>query len=107
MSGNRSPIRRLVAALLLVCFAFYGIEAEVADIHDQEAQVVQNSPDDSPSVPDTHSFHVCHCSHTHTGVVPLVPQLTSMVIHSGDQLRFVGTSISNLRLAPPFRPPIL
>ena len=112
--------RRVVSFLLLLCFAFYGIEAEVADIHDSDADTAQllspdvsnmpglrlPDPTDTEPVQDTHAFHVCHCSHTHTGVLPLVPQLTSIVVHSGDQLRFLRTSTSTLRLAPPLRPPI-
>ena len=113
-------MRRLVSFLLLLCFAFYGIEAEVADVHDQEAGAAQVLLDDgaqashhrSPGSGDTgtnqdaHTFHVCHCSHTHTGVLPLAPHLTYLIAHEAQQGGFQDRSLSIFRLAPPQRPPI-
>lgn len=101
----QSRTRRIMSALLLLCFAFYGIEAEVADIHDRDAEAAE-LPTGADPVQDTHAFHVCHCSHTHMGVLPLIPQLTSIVVQSGQQPMALDPSLSSYRLAAPLRPPI-
>ena len=115
-----SRVHRLISFLLLVCFAFYGIEAEVADVHDGDADAVElthnlaldteghpsPAPDGTDPGKDTHTFHVCHCSHTHIGVVPPVPYLSSGIAHESQQRRLQDTSVSIFRLAPPLRPPI-
>lgn len=82
----RSPrVRRIVALLLLWAFAFAGLEAPIADVHDGDATHAEvdratgerhsghesAGRGSSPSGPESsdHPVHVCHCVHAHTGVL--------------------------------------
>lgn len=110
-----------MAALLLLCFAFYGIEAEVADIHDQSSGTVQLSaheasgtPDHGSTVPngtepgqDSHAFHVCHCSHSHGGLILTTPVVSSAVVNASREEFQLPPTPTSLLVSPPVRPPIV
>lgn len=118
---QQSRIRRILASVLLLCFAFYGIEAEVADIHDQDSEAVQLSahevsgtPDHGSTVPngtqpgeDSHAFHVCHCSHSHGGVILTATIPASAMVHACTEQFQLRTEPSTLPISPPVRPPII
>lgn len=115
-----ASIRRLISALLLLSFAFYAVEAAAADVHDQDPAAMQLASDHGPSTGnlppqdpggsnppgDSHLFHLCHCSHSHAGVLPLIPDLTPTIVPAWE-LPWAGTSLLlSIQRTPPLRPPI-
>jgi hypothetical protein len=118
---RRVSMRRLLAILLLLCFGLYGVESEVADVHDTEAEYehvsaghelphampVDKAPTDAPSGADNHPVHVCHCTHTHVGVLGTAPTLNLVLVPAPPAgWRATGTAAST-PLLPPLRPPIV
>lgn len=108
--------RRLLAALLLLCFGIYGVESEVADVHDIQAEreqvttghgPVRNGPSEIPSGSDSHPVHVCHCSHTHVGVLGTTPTLNVVMVPSPPSEWPSPVIALSTRLLPPLRPPIV
>ncbi len=91
MTALRSPgIQRVVALLLVLCFALVTVEAPIADVHDggaTHAEVDRVTGDShahhgvafgeglsdrsSPRHSD-HPVHVCHCTHAHASVLATV-----------------------------------
>jgi hypothetical protein len=112
--------RRLLSVLLLLRFGFYGIESEVADVHDVSLEtageksangidsgmhVPQAPPGTTPSS-DNHPAHVCHCSHTHLGVIAAAPTLKPVVIPAPPREWRAPALLPSLGVMPPLRPPI-
>ena len=103
---------------MLLCFASYGTEAAVADVHDQDSTAAQVSPPESSSSEhqqhgsgrsqsdDSHPFHVCHCSHTHAGVLPVMPDFVPTIIPLTQAPRTLAPALHSIYRAPPLRPPI-
>jgi len=87
MARLRHPgVRRIIAALLTWCFVFAVAEVRIADVHDGDASHAEvdlltgtshatqdvlgghHGPASSADGGD-HALHVCHCTHTHAGVL--------------------------------------
>lgn len=112
--------RRLFSGLLLICFGVYGIESEVADVHDvslgavgeQSAKGIDSevhvppTPPGTPPPSDNHPAHVCHCSHTHIGVIAAAPTLNPLVIPTTPREWRAPTLLPSVGVIPPLRPPI-
>lgn len=101
--------RRLLATLLLLCFALYGLEAEVADVHDTQADGAEVSRTDPPppnSQTDDHPVHVCHCAHAHVGVIVTPPTLQPVACPTSLREWDAPRVAHGVRLPPPLRPPI-
>lgn len=103
---------------MLLSFASYGTEAAVADVHDQDLGATQVSSPESASPADqqhgsggsqsddSHPFHVCHCSHTHAGVLPVMPGFVATIIPLTRTPRALSPALHSIYRAPPLRPPI-
>lgn len=121
---RRSPLHRLTACLVALCFALFSGEAAVADVHDAHgsapALTEQGDGTRLPAAPGSHGtqqpdspgesghpIHVCHCTHAHTA--------GSIVGHaavSAPPIQFRALDIAASQYAPnrvqepPVRPPI-
>ena len=114
-------VRRFVTTLLLLCFASYGLEAAAADVHEGHGPATQlisdpgsnlgNHPLRDQGGPnptgDGHSFHVCHCTHSHAGVVAIAPVPTAQVHPTGQLTWHKVAFLPSILRAPPLRPPIV
>jgi hypothetical protein len=115
-----AAVRRVLAALLLFCFGTYGVESEVADVHDRQvahdngaadhnagsAGTGSQVPRGSDSGTDSHPIHLCHCTHTHAGVLGTAPTLTEVFRPAPPREWFSSDFSPSVRLRPPLRPPI-
>ena len=111
---------RFLAALLLLCLGVYGVESEVADVHHGGAEAASGEPAhgsestahllQAPSGTnpdnDNRPAHVCHCSHTHVGVLATAPSLLSVVIPAPRREWRAPAVLPSVRPIPPLRPPI-
>jgi hypothetical protein len=117
---RRSAARRALALILLSSFSFFGLEGEVADVHDADPGTAHSaapfgnasaSADSSQSSAptqgqDSHPFHVCHCSHSHGGLVLTAPMVISAVVHACREEFQLPPAPTSLQVSPPVRPPI-
>ncbi len=98
---------RFLAALLLLSFALYGVEAEVADVHDGGVEATDGNPAHGTNPKsDSHPAHVCHCSHTHLGVLATAPSLNPAVVPAPKRVWRAPAMPPSVRPLPPLRPPI-
>ena len=102
-------IRRSLAVLLLLCFGLYGIESEVADVHERAPAAGAQGhlhQSDTGSIPDEHPVHVCHCAHTHLLALASAPGLEMVVTPQMDGSWRVPAGLPGTHPLPRLRPPI-
>lgn len=118
--ARSSAACRALALILLLSFSLFGLEGEVADVHDADAETSQAavfrgdpsenaapSQSSAPTQPqDNHAFHVCHCAHSHGGLVLTTPDPTSAVVQACREEFELPAEPASLRVPPPLRPPI-
>lgn len=122
--------RRLTALFLALCFSLFSIEGLIADVHDGDVTVMQRAANAERAfdaghasletardevahthegAPSTsgHSFHVCHASHLHVGLIPTCPDFASTeALFLGLAFSTAVLRIDDVRQDPGSRPPI-
>ncbi len=117
---RRLSTRRFVSLVVSLCFGLYGIESELADVHDggvdtgAGSQVYSDdlglqtpeAPRGSHSESDNHPVHVCHCGHTHLVALATAPSLDLVIKPEPRASWGVSAVLPSAHSSPRLRPPI-